>query len=193
MSENKEENFINCKIPILVGPTGVGKSEIAFSIAKKLGLEILSADAYQVYKGLAVGTAQPPLSWQKQVPHYLVGVRDPDLTWSAAEFAIEAKKIIENRNKSGKRILIVGGAGFYIKALVDGIPQFSNVDPDIRKMVKTKLGNLNPDEAYQWLKQIDPVASGRIHMNDSKRISRALEKALGQARQDEFEPINSRR
>ncbi len=182
-------DFSNIKIPILVGPTGVGKSEIAFALSKKLDLEILSADAYQIYKGLPIGTAQPPLAWQKQTPHYLVGVRKPGLSWSAAEFAIKAKKIIENRIQSGKRILIVGGAGFYIRALVEGLPNGSKVNPKIRTGVAEKLKIMNHEEAHKWLSQIDPAASKRIHVNDSRRISRALEKALDPSCPDDFEPI----
>ncbi len=180
----------NYKVPILIGPTGVGKSEIAFLIAKKIGLEIISADAYQVYRGLPIGTAQPPSSWQIQVPHFLIGNRNPKLTWSAAEFAVEAKQILKTRVQKGKRILIVGGAGFYIKTLVDGLPQGSKTKAEIRNMVQNELDLLGSNKAHQWLERIDPATSKRIHVNDTKRISRALEKALDNSKNVKFEPLH---
>ncbi|HEY5039391.1 MAG TPA: tRNA (adenosine(37)-N6)-dimethylallyltransferase MiaA [bacterium] len=164
------------RIPILVGPTGVGKSETAFHLALRLKAEIISADAFQVYQGMEIGTAQPPLNWREQVPHHLVGVREPTDEWNAAEFARAAKTIIDQRTVEGKRVLVVGGAGFYIKALVEGLPPGAAPSAEIRAMVAGEVQKIGNEKAHEWLEKRDPQAASRIHLNDGFRISRALEK-----------------
>jgi tRNA dimethylallyltransferase len=166
------------KLPILVGPTGVGKSEIAFLLAKQLKAEILSADAFQVYKGLEVGTAQPSQVWQRLITHHLVGVRDPRQSWSAVEFAKHAKKIIEAAQQRERLLVLVGGSGFYIKALVEGPPQGEAPKPEIRKWVTEKIREFGPGQAHAWLGARDVAAAKRLHPNDLQRICRALEKTF---------------
>jgi tRNA dimethylallyltransferase len=164
------------KLPILVGPTGVGKSEIAFLLAKRLKAEIISADAFQVYRGLEVGTAQPPKEWQKEVPHHLVGIRDPQENWNAVEFAREAKKAIEGISDRKNQVLLVGGAGFYIRALVDGAPSGAAPTPEVRALVLEKIRELGNEKALAWLKERNPARAEKLHPNDIQRICRALEK-----------------
>jgi tRNA dimethylallyltransferase len=165
-------------IPILVGPTGVGKSEVAYQLAKKLNSEILSADAFQVYKGLEVGTAQPSKEWQKEVSHHLVGIRDPRQGWNAVEFAREAMPIIEGAKQSGKKLFLVGGAGFYIRALVEGPPPGKAPKPEVRSWILSRVRELGPEKAHQWLKERDSEAATRLHPNDNQRVCRALEKTF---------------
>ena len=173
------------KIPILVGPTGVGKSEIAYHLALKMGAEILSADAFQVYRGFPIGTAQPPRAWQEKVKHHLVGIRGPELSWSAVEFAQEAMTILKDRWAAGKKVIIIGGAGFYMKALVDGIPTGLAPTPEKRNEIFQKVTAMGNEKAHQWLNDIDSNAAQRIHPNDRQRICRALEKAsLSQSRME---------
>jgi tRNA dimethylallyltransferase len=169
--------FPDFRLPILVGPTGVGKSEVAFHLAVKLKADILSADAFQVYKGMEVGTAQPPLEWRKKVKHHLVGVRDPAQSWNAVEFAREARNILAEREK-GRKFLVVGGAGFYVKALVEGGPEGRPPGEESRREVAQKVEKLGNRKAHEWLAEIDPAAGKRIHVNDTKRIRRALERVL---------------
>ncbi len=164
--------------PCLVGPTGVGKSEIAYEIAKKLGYEILSCDAFQVYKELAVGTAQPPLEWQKMVPHHLVGTRNPRENWSAGDFAREADAILREKQKQGVGVILVGGSGFYLRALITGPPVGPLSNPALREKVQKRVETLGLEGAHGWLKTLDVGAADRIHVNDRQRICRALEKAL---------------
>jgi tRNA dimethylallyltransferase len=164
------------KLPILVGPTGVGKSEIAFLLAKRLKAEIISADAFQVYRGLEVGTAQPPKEWQKEGPHHLVGIRDPQENWNAVEFAREAKKAIEAISDRKNQVLLVGGAGFYIRALVDGAPSGAAPTPEVRALVLEKIRELGNEKALAWLKERNPARAEKLHPNDIQRICRALEK-----------------
>ncbi len=164
------------KLQILVGPTGVGKSEVAFLLAQKWEAEILSADAFQVYKGLEVGTAQPSRKWQKEIPHHLVGTRDPRKDWNAVEFAREASRILQEGQSQGKRFILVGGSGFYLRALVEGPPQGQAPRPEIRVWVLEKVRELGNVKAQAWLKERDPAAAQRLHPNDLHRICRALEK-----------------
>jgi len=181
------------KLPILVGPTGVGKSEIAFHLAQRLKAEILSADAFQVFKGLEVGTAQPSPEWQKEVRHHLVGTREPSQSWNAVEFAKEAGKIIRSKNKEGKSLVLVGGSGFYLRALVEGPPHGTAPKPEIRTWVLEKVRELGNDKAHAWLAERDPEAALRLHPNDLQRICRALEKTFPQEEPAEtgYEPLGT--
>jgi tRNA dimethylallyltransferase len=190
MPENSKFKIKNSKLPILVGPTGVGKSEIAFLLAKRLNAEIISADAFQVYRGLETGTAQPSKEWQKEVSHHLVGIRDPSESWNAVEFAREAKKAIEAILARQNQVILVGGAGFYIRALVEGPPAGSAPTPEIRALVLEKIRELGNERALAWLKERDPARAEKLHPNDIQRICRALEKTFETAPEKvEYSPL----
>lgn len=178
MTEDPKLKAQNQKLPILVGPTGVGKSEIAFHLAQRLRAEILSADAFQVYEGLAVGTAQPPREWLEKIPHHLIGCRPISRPWNAVEFALAASRIIRERAAQGRRLLLVGGAGFYLRALVEGPPPGNAPTPEIRSMVLEKVREAGAARAHQWLQERDAAAAARLHPNDLQRICRALEKTF---------------
>jgi tRNA dimethylallyltransferase len=165
-------------IPVIVGPTGVGKTKLAFEWALHLKAEIISADAFQVYRGLPVGTAQPPREYLERVPHHLVGIRDPKDPWNAPLFAQEARAVIDRLDGEGKRVVVVGGAGFYVQALLVGLPEGGAPTAEERERVLAVVKRKGPDEAHQWLATLDPAAAGRIHVNDTKRVCRALEKVL---------------
>ena len=177
MQKNKLKSK-NFKYSIIVGPTGVGKSEVSCQLALRLKAEVISADAYQVYKGLEVGTAQPPEEWRKKVPHHLVGVRKITQPWNAVLFAKEAKKAIVKVLAKKRSPLIVGGAGFYLRALVEGAPEGEAPAEEIRKMVTLKVKDLGPKGAHDWLRERDPAAAKRLHPNDTQRVCRALEKSF---------------
>jgi tRNA dimethylallyltransferase len=166
------------QIPVLVGPTGVGKSEVAYHLALQAGYEIISADAFQVYKGMEIGTAQPSPALQVKVKHHLVGVRKPKEAWNAVRFAESAKKILDEGQKAGHKFLIVGGAGFYIRALVEGPPQGGAPSPETRTMVMEKVGELGPEKAHEWLASRDAEAAQRLNPQDLRRVCRALEKTF---------------
>ncbi len=165
-------------LPCLVGPTGIGKSEIAYAIAQKLGYEILSVDAFQIYMGLEVGTAQPSREWQKNVPHHLVGIRNPMESWNAGEFSREASSILKDKKRNGTGVILVGGSGFYLRALIEGISAAPSTNLELRAQILKKVENIGLAPAYEWLKTLDPGAAGKINLNDHYRICRALEKAL---------------
>ena len=177
------------KLPILVGPTGVGKSEVAYRLARRLKAEIISADAFQVYRGMEIGTAQPPLEHQKKVVHHLVGVRKPSEPWNAVEFAKAAQEILDEGREAGKSFLLVGGAGFYIKTLVEGEPPGTAPSAGTREKVAEKVKVLGIAKAHEWLKERDPLAAKRIHVNDTTRIRRALEKTFTTAQAFSSSPM----
>jgi len=166
------------KIPILVGPTGVGKSEVAYHLAVQLGLEVISADAFQVYQGMAVGTAQPSKDYQSRIPHHLIGIRKPEESWNAVKFAESAKAIIEKGQAESRQFLVVGGAGFYIRALVEGPPPGGSPSPEVRSMVMEKVSTLGLEKAHEWLASRDETAAKRLNAQDMRRICRALEKTF---------------
>ncbi len=192
MTENSKLKINHLKLPILVGPTGVGKSEVGFALAKKLKSEILSADAFQVYKGMEIGTAQPSKEWQKEIPHHLVGTRDPRQSWSAVEFAREAKQIIDDTRQKGKNLVLIGGSGFYIRALVEGPPQGKAPQPEIRAWVMEKVREMGNEKAHDWLKERDRAAANRLHPNDLQRICRALERTYESGPEEtDFKPMGN--
>ncbi len=165
--------------PVLVGPTGVGKSEVAFQLAREWGAEILSADAFQVYRGLSVGTAQPSIEERRQVPHHLVDCLDMGETWNAAEFARRSSSLIKTCQAEGKKLVVVGGSGFYLKALVEGVPEGEAPALELRSWISDQITEKGPEKSYQWLMERSPESAKRIHPNDIYRIGRALEKSYG--------------
>lgn len=178
MPKNSKLKTQNSKLPIIVGPTGVGKSEVAFHLARKLGAEIISADAFQIYAGMEVGTAQPSPEYQKKVIHHLVGVKAPSEPWNAVEFAKLARTILDEGWARGKKFLLVGGAGFYLKTLIEGEPPGAAPTREIREEVSRMVAELGVAQAHALLMKKDPVAGKRIHVNDLSRIRRALEKSF---------------
>lgn len=166
------------QIPILVGPTGIGKSEVAYHLALQCGYEIISADAFQVYRGMEIGTAQPSQVLQTKVNHHLVGIRKPQESWNAVQFAESAKKIIDEGRQNGQRFLVVGGAGFYLRALVEGPPHGGAPSPETRTMVMEKAGELGAEKAHEWLASRDADAAKRLNPQDLRRVCRALEKTF---------------
>ncbi len=165
--------------PVLVGPTGVGKSEVALELAALWGAEILSADAFQVYRGLPVGTAQASAEDRRKVPHHLVDGLDIGETWNAAEFARRASVLINQSQAEGKKLVVVGGSGFYLKALVEGVPEGEAPALELRSWIAAQIAERGPEKSYQWLIERSPEAAKRIHPNDIYRIGRALEKSYG--------------
>lgn len=159
---------------VLVGPTGIGKTKISLKLAPLIKAEIISADSRQIYKFLDIGTAKPNLEEQKSVPHHLINLITPEEEFSVALYqrlAIEKIKEIFNKEKN---VLMTGGTGLYIKAVLEGY----NLPPTskkIRNEFKKELKISGLEKLYQRLKKIDPESSSKIHPNDSVRIIRALE------------------
>ena len=163
------------KIPIIIGPTAIGKTKYAIDLSLKLGAEIISADSMQVYKYMNIGTAKPSREDRRAVPHHMINIVHPDQYFSAGEYSKMAREKINRIVELEKTPIVVGGSGLYIRALVDGLFSEPVISNTIKKRVKTQLDNKGSDYLHRKLKKIDSVAASKIHPNDWRRIIRALE------------------
>jgi tRNA dimethylallyltransferase len=163
------------RVPILVGPTAVGKTELSISLALDLGAEIISADSRQIYRFLDIGTAKPTLRERSRVPHHLIDVRDPDEYYSAADFAREALALIRSLHARGRRFLLVGGSGLYLRALTRGLFDSPPRDSARRERLLREVGREGIAGLHRRLRVVDPASAGRLDPGDTQRIIRALE------------------
>jgi tRNA dimethylallyltransferase len=166
-------------VVVIVGATGVGKSDFAIRLAKWLDAEIVSADSRLFYRGMDIGTAKPSKKMQAEIPHYLIDVVDPDETWSLAVFQKEAKKAIDVIHEKGKTAIIVGGTGQYIRAVLEEweLPPQSP-DMNIRKTLENWANEIGIQELHKKLELIDPAAAEKIDPTNMRRTIRALEVIL---------------
>jgi tRNA dimethylallyltransferase len=166
------------KIPLLViaGPTGSGKSALALMLAKRHDAEIVNLDAFQIYRGMRIGTAQPSAEELSEVRHWLYGFYDPREAMSAAQYTKLADAALAEIRSRGKRVILVGGTGFYMRALLYGLFEAPPVDEALRRSLTEKASTPEgKEEVYQELTRVDPEAAARIAKNDVYRVTRALE------------------
>ena len=161
-------------IPVILGPTGVGKSGVAFELARRYGWEIVSVDSRQCYQLMEIGTAKPTPAMREQVPHHLLDLCPPDHQLSAGEFARHAWELLLNL----ERPLAVGGSGFYLRAIFEPLHANLPHNPIIREELET----LPTPTLARKLKAEDPLTAERLHPNDRQRIIRALEVCLAARR-----------
>jgi len=159
----------------LAGPTAVGKTAAALAIAKEYDCEIISVDSALVYRGMDIGTAKPSAAELAQVKHHLINIRDPLNAYSAAEFAVDAERLIRNISARGKLPLLVGGTMLYFKALRDGIDPMPAANADIRAAIETQAKAEGWPAMHAQLAKVDPETAARLAPMDSQRIQRALE------------------
>lgn len=161
------------RVAILSGPTATGKSALALELAQALGAEILCADSLTVYRGLDVGTAKPTAAERARVPHHLLDVRDPAESFTAGDFVREAVVALAQIAARGRPALIVGGTGFYLKALTRGMWEGPPAPPELRAELEARaLEDLRTELAAR-----DPDAAAAIPAGDRYRTVRALERA----------------
>ena len=161
---------------VLVGPTAVGKTEVAIHLAEQLGAEIISADSMLVYRGMDIGTAKPTREERRRVPHHMIDVVEPEEEYSVARYANEASARIAEVVSRGKLPMVVGGTGLYVQAVVDGIPlPPAPPDHDFRAAMRDVAKNFGAEELHRRLQAVDPVSAARLHPRDVKRVIRALE------------------
>jgi tRNA dimethylallyltransferase len=164
---------------ILAGATASGKTELALELAHTFDAEIVGADSRQVYRDMPIGTAAPAASALAAVPHHLVGFLDPNERYSAARFAIDAMTAIEDIRRRGKRALVVGGTGFYIRALTGGVELAPQYDAARRERLAREARIHDSAFLHAWLTVRDPARASALHPGDTYRVLRALEVALG--------------
>lgn len=163
------------RLVILVGPTGVGKSNLALELAEAFGAEILNADSMQVYRYMDIGTAKPTREEQERVQHHLIDLVNPDEPFHAGLYRGIGRKTINSLHQKNIPILVVGGTGLYIKALTQGLFNTPKIHPEVREALKQEARAKGRDFLYQRLKRVDPMAASQIHPHDLFRTIRALE------------------
>jgi tRNA dimethylallyltransferase len=159
---------------VLVGETGSGKSGLALEVAQSVSAEIVSADAFAVYRGLDIGTAKPPAGARSRVPHHLIDVADPAEMYSAGRWAAEARRTVEQIAARGRLPIVAGGSGFYVAALLDGLPAGAARDESLRSALAA-WGKGREREAHRVLWLNDPVSASRIDPANLRYTLRALE------------------
>ena len=162
------------KIFSIFGPTGIGKSTLAIELAKKINGEIIGVDSRQIYNGIPIGTAQPDSSQLNEVPHHLVGFRELNEKISAGEYVELIDNKIDKIIQKNKSPILCGGTGLYFKSLKDGIFEGSHTNEDIRSRLEKEY-EIDKEKLFRSLQKIDPDYSNKVHINNRKRLIRALE------------------
>jgi len=158
----------------IVGPTAIGKTDIALGVAALTGAEIVSCDSRQIYRGLTIGTAKPTPEELARVRHHLVDVAEPDEAWSAGRWAEEARTVLHGLAARGIPALVVGGSGLYLRALREGLAALPS-DPEVRRRLRSELETHGLDTLHERLRRLDPAAAERVHPRNRERLVRALE------------------
>jgi tRNA dimethylallyltransferase len=159
----------------LAGPTASGKSAAALALAGRLDAEIVSVDSALVYRGMDIGTAKPTAAERARVPHHLIDIRDPAQAYSAAEFAADAQRSVQDIRARGKRVLLAGGTMLYFRALFEGLADMPAADPALRAAIEAEAARDGWPALHARLAQVDPLTAARLAPNDAQRIQRALE------------------
>jgi tRNA dimethylallyltransferase len=162
---------VSCELLAVIGPTASGKSDLAMRLAQEKGGQILSVDSMQVYRAMDIGTAKPSPAEQAQVRHHLIDIVDPNETFTVARFVEAADAAIADAAAQCVPLIATGGTPLYYKALFEGLFDGPGADLEIR----ARLGALSGEELARRLREVDPAAADRIHLNDTKRLVRALE------------------
>lgn len=160
---------------LLMGPTGAGKSDLALALADRFPLEIVSVDSALVYRGMDIGTAKPPAATRARVPHHLIDIRDPTMSYSAGEFVRDAGGVMGDIWSRDRVPLLVGGTMLYFHALTAGLAQLPAANAGVRAGIDAAAARGGWGALHEELRRIDPQAAARIHANDPQRIQRALE------------------
>ena len=163
------------KIIVIVGPTGSGKTDFAIGLARRFNGEIVGADSMQIYRCMDIGTAKPTPAEQAAAPHHMIDIVDPDQDFDAATYAKMATDIIFQIISRGRTAFVVGGTGFYIKALIHGLFEEGPSDPTVRRRLRQQAESEGAAALARRLQKIDYAAAEKIHPNDTYRIIRALE------------------
>ncbi len=165
------------KVIILLGPTGVGKTEVSILFANALDTEIISADSMQIYKGMDIGTAKPSRKQREEVKHHMIDIVEPSESYSVGRYIEDVMPVIEALHRKGKIPIVAGGTGLYIKAMTRGI--FSGPSADWK--LREELASLEEGQSgalYSYLQKLDQEAASKIMPADTRRIIRALEVCL---------------
>lgn len=195
MDNNTQINTIIYPPVYIAGPTASGKSALAVKLARRINSVIISADSMQIYRGLDIGTAKESKQIRNEIPHKLIDVVNANEEFSVAEFAQMAKSEIKNAQNSGKLPIVVGGTGLYFESLLYPM-SFANTikNTELRGQLQAELENVGAEAMHDKLRSLDGQTAQRLHVNDTKRVIRALEivistgKTLAQNSDDRTQP-----
>ncbi len=162
-------------VAVIVGPTASGKTSLAVEIAKIFDGEVVSADSMQIYKGMDIATAKPTDEEMQGIPHHLISIIGADEVFSVNQFKSSATKAVNDILAKGKLPVVAGGTGFYIDTLVNNTEFLDYEENDIRKKLEKRLETEGAAALHKELSEIDAETAERLHLNDEKRIVRALE------------------
>jgi tRNA dimethylallyltransferase len=160
---------------VLTGPTASGKTALGLQLAERLNAEIVCMDSMTLYRGMDVGTAKPTADERRQVPHHLLDVLDPWESASVAWWLERAAECCRDIEARGKRVLFVGGTPLYLKAILHGLFAGPPADASLRQRLEAEAASAGPQVLHQRLASVDPAAAARLHVNDLRRVVRALE------------------
>lgn len=163
------------RVPVILGPTAVGKTAVSLALARRHGLEVISCDSRQVYRFMDIGTAKPTRQERMEVPHWLIDMVEPDRFYSAHDWADAAERVIRERHEAGRRVLVVGGSGFYFRSLSAATDTGAPADTALRAAYEEKVREEGAESIFRELVEVDSRQAQKIHPNDTRRIIRALE------------------
>lgn len=161
---------------ILTGPTAVGKTELSLEWAEQYGAEIVSCDSLLFYRGMNIGTAKPRADELARVPHHLIDIHEPDSAMTIADYVARAERTVADIVRRGKRVLVTGGSGFYLKAFFGPVVDRVAVSAELREQVETKLMNEGLASLVKELKELNPAGLGGLDAANPRRVTRALER-----------------
>ncbi len=163
------------RLVVIAGPTAAGKTRLACELAARLDAEVVSADSQQCYRGLDAGTAKPTPEERSRAPHHLLDVADPEEQLDAARFVQLADAAVADVARRGRRVLVAGGTGLWMRALLRGLLEAPAASPEFRAALRSELERHGVQALHARLAQVDPDAARAIRQNDRVRIERALE------------------
>jgi tRNA dimethylallyltransferase len=161
----------------VLGPTGAGKSGLGLALAEAFAGEVVSCDSVQVYRGLLIGSAKLPVEARRGIPHHLIDILSPDQELTAGAYSRLARTVFQDLRIDGKLPVLVGGTGFYLKALLDGLSPAPRRDERLRARLR-EIAARRPLALHRFLRVRDREAARRIHPNDQQKLSRAIELTL---------------
>lgn len=159
---------------VIAGPTGVGKTDLSIKLAKLLNADIISADSAQIYKEMDIGTAKITAEEMQGVKHYMLDVVEPIKKYSVGDYQTAVDNILNEKERESKNIILTGGTGLYIGSITEGLSDLPAGDPVLRE----ELLKLDSEELYKKLMELDPQAAEDIHINNRRRVERAVEVCL---------------
>ncbi len=161
----------------IVGPTGSGKSDLGLSLAERLNGEIVNCDSIQIYRGFDIGSAKIPTVLRRGIPHHLIDIADPHEAFTAGDYARRARAALNGIASRGRVPIVVGGTGFYLRALFDGLFPGPARDETLRARLAAR-DRARPGSLHRILSRLDPPTAARIHVHDVNKTIRALEVCL---------------